>query len=145
MQTKTFFIDNLTLFDASELGSTQYQMIENKTIKTNTYLRTVLSLSLLKDVLFEDDIFENCTFYGTHFENCLFINCLFINCKFQFSKFSSCNFESTSWENCNWGLTLLKDTEINNSNGSNNYSFESNLNETLSTNLSLTEYLNLSA
>lgn len=142
MKTKTYFIDSL---ESLVLGSDKYQRIENVTIKTKCYEGVIFSGSLFIGLLFEDNIFLNCTFFGTHLENCLFINCLFINCKFQFSKFSSCNFESTLWENCIWGLTLFKNTEITYSEASNNYSFESNQNESLSKALGLADFLNLSA
>lgn len=142
METLTLFIDHLY---AAELGSSEYQMIEKRTIKSASYIDLVLSGSLLKEVLFEDVIFENCTFFSTNLDNCLFINCLFINCRFQFSRFSDCNFESTSWENCIWGLTALKDSEVISSDGKNNYSFESTGTFSQAQTLGLREFLSLSA
>lgn len=142
METLTLFIDHLY---TAELGSSEYQLIEKRTIKTTNYSNLVLSGSLLKEVLFEDVIFENCTFFGTTLDNCLFINCLFLNCKFQFSRFSDCNFESTSWENCMWGLTALKDSEVIGTDGKNNYSFESTGTFGHTQILGLREFLSLSA
>ena len=140
MKTLTLFIEHL--FN-HELGSNEYQFIHNKHLESRTYLDLILSGSLLKEIVFEDVIFENCTFFGTNIDNCLFINCLFLNCKFQFSRFSDCNFESTSWENCIWGLTAFKDSDIIESVGKNNYSFEST--GTFTQTLGLSEFLALSA
>ncbi|MFA6236930.1 MAG: pentapeptide repeat-containing protein [Bacteriovorax sp.] len=140
METLTLFIDHLF---TAELGSSEYQTFEKRTIKSAGYIDVVISGSLFREVVFQDIIFDNCTFFGTSLDNCLFINCLFINCKFQFSSFSDCNFESTSWENCIWGLTALKDSEIIASEGRNNYSFESK--GTFTQTLTLTEFLTLSA
>lgn len=142
METLTLFIDHLYTL---ELGSSEYQLIERRTMKSISYKGLTLSGSLLREVLFEDVIFEDCIFFGTNLDNCLFINCMFINCKFQFSRFSDCNFESTSWENCMWGLTALKDSELISSDVQNNYSFESSglFSQTLT--LGLREFLSMSA
>ena len=140
MKTLTIFIEHLF---TAELGSSEYQLFENKHIDSASYKDLILAGSLLKEVVFEDVIFEDCTFFGTTIENCLFINCLFLNCKFQFSRFSDCNFESTAWENCIWGLTALKDSDITHSEGKNNYSFEST--GTFTQTLGLSEFLALSA
>ncbi len=142
METLTVFIESLF---AKELGSEEYQLIERRAIKSNSYKDLTISGSLFKEVVLEDVIFENCTFFGTTLDNCLFINCLFINCKFQFSRFSDCNFELTTWENCVWGLTALKDSEIMESEGKNNFSFESTGPYTQTQTLSLTEFLDLTA
>jgi uncharacterized protein YjbI with pentapeptide repeats len=142
METLTLFIDHLY---TAELGSSEYQMIEKITIQSASYSVLTLSGSLYKEMVFQDVIFEGCVFFGTTLENCLFINCLFLNCKFQFSRFSDCNFESTSWENCMWGLTALKDSEIEQSDVRNNYSFESTGTFTQTQTLSLNEFLTLSA
>ena len=140
MKTLTLFMENLFTAD---FGSSEYQLIEKITIKSNTYREVIFSGSLLKEIVFEDIIFDNCTFFGTNFENCLFINCKFLNCKFQFSKLSDCNFESTSWENCMWGLTALKDSEVISSEGRNNFSFESS--GTFTKTLNLNDFLELTA
>jgi len=142
METLTIFMD---LIYTAELGSSEYQLIEKRTIKSANYNELTLSGSLMKEVVFEDVIFENCIFFGTTLDNCLFINCLFINCKFQFSRFSDCNFESTTWDNCMWGLTALKDSEIIGSDVTNNYSFESTGTFTLTQTLGLSEFLSISA
>ncbi len=142
METLTLFIDHLY---ALELGSSEYQIIERTTIANRNYSELSVSGCLIKDVVFEDVLFENCTFFGSNMENCLFINCLFINCKFQFSRFSDCNFELTTWENCMWGLTALKDSEIIQSEGRNNYSFESSGPCAQTQTLSLNDFLDLTA
>jgi uncharacterized protein YjbI with pentapeptide repeats len=142
METLTMFIDHLY---GSELGANEYQTLEGISIVSRTYLNAIVAGSLMKDVVFEDVIFQDCTFFGTNMQNCLFINCLFINCKFQFSKFSDCNFELTSWENCMWGLTALTGSEVNHSEGNNNYSFESSGPCAQTKTLSLNEFLTVSA
>ena len=142
METLTLFIDHLY---TAELGSSEYQMIEKRTIQSASYLNLILSGSLLKEVVFQDVIFEGCIFFGTTLDNCLFINCMFLNCKFQFSRFSDCNFEATAWENCIWGLTALKDSDIITSEGKNNYAFESTGTFTHTKTLNLTQFLSLTA
>lgn len=143
METLTLFIDGV--YNA-ELGSSQYQVIQNRTLKSDSCTELTISGSLLKDVIFEEIIFENCTFFATTLDNCLFINCLFINCKFQFSVFSGCNFESTTCENCIWGLSALKGPEIIKVDGRNNYSFGFPYGlATQTRTLELNEFLSLSA
>jgi hypothetical protein len=60
MKTLTLFIEHL--FN-HELGSNEYQFIQNKHLESRTYLDLILSGSLLKEIVFEDVIFENCTFF----------------------------------------------------------------------------------
>lgn len=145
MQTLTYFIEDIYLQTALDLGSNEYQSFEEMTIKSLTYADKIISGSHFKEVVFEDVIFMNCTFFGSQIVNCLFINCLFINCKFQFSRFTGCNFESTTWENCMWGLSSLKHSEITKSESTGNVGFESVGPHDHTKTSSLAEFLNLSA
>jgi hypothetical protein len=145
METLTYFIEDIYLATALDLGASEYQNFEKMTVKSITYTDKTISGSRLNEVVFEDVIFENCTFFGSQIVNCLFINCLFINCKFQFSRFTDCNFESTTWENCMWGLSSLKDSEVIKSESSGGVAFESQGTHTPTRSFNLAEFLHLSA
>lgn len=107
MRTKTLYFKSQT---TEKNVQSQYEVIENETLKDINFSKLVFSGSLFSLTTFINVAFDSCVFYGSKIENCEFINCTFTNCSFQFSSINYSKFQAASLAGCKWDYTPIKKT-----------------------------------